>query len=205
MSDTSEWISLRHAAEILGVHPATVRNWADRGDLTSRRTPGGHRRFRKADLLQYAEKQGELQPLEVQIIIQNALGQTRMQVGEGVLERVPWYEAMSDATRAALREKGRHVLEAMRTYMARGANDHDLSAAITLGKDYAVLLSEDGLMLPEAARGFFYFSDFVINSVLTWSEVNPPRSISEWSTLLRQVNTFIHAMLLSVIEYYQEE
>jgi hypothetical protein len=68
-----------------------------------------------------------------------------------------------------------------------------------------VLLHEDGLTLPEAARGFFYFSDFVINSVLTWSEVNPPRSTSEWSTLLRQVNTFIHAMLLSIVEYYQEE
>jgi excisionase family DNA binding protein len=205
MSDSSEWISLRHAAEILGVHPATVRNWADRGDLRSIRTPGGHRRFRKADLMHYAEQQGELQPLEVQIIIQNALGQTRMQVGEGKLETVSWYEAMSEATRQAMRERGRQALEALRTYLGRGAHDDDLSAAIMLGKDYAVLLSEDGLTLPQAARGFFYFSDFVINSVLTWSEVNPPRNSSEWSTLLRQVNTFIHAMLLSIIEYYQEE
>jgi len=205
MSDTTEWISLRHAAEILGVHPATVRNWADRGDLSSRRTPGGHRRFRKSDLMQYAETQGELPPLEVQIIIQNALGQTRMQVGEGKLEQVAWYEAMSEDTRHALRDKGRHVLEALRAYLAHGARDEDLSAAISLGKDYAILLSEDKLTLPQAARGFFYFSDFVINSVLTWSELNPPRNTSEWSTLLRQVNTFIHAMLLSIIEYYQED
>lgn len=205
MSDTNEWVSLRHAAEILGVHPATVRNWADQGDLPSRRTPGGHRRFRKSDLMQYVESQGELQPLEVQIIIQNALGQTRMQVGEGKLESVAWYEAMSEATRVTLREKGRHALEALRTYLAHGARDYDLAPAITLGKDYAVLLSEDKLTLPQATRGFFYFSDFVINSVLTWSEVNQPRSSSEWNTLLRQVNNFIHAMLLSIIEYYQED
>lgn len=205
MSDSNEWISLRHAAEILGVHPATVRNWADRGDLPARRTPGGHRRFRKADLMQYAEKQGELQPLEVQIIIQNALGQTRMQVGEGKLEHVPWYQAMSDATRSTMREKGRHVLEALRLYLAHGARDHDLSLAIRLGTDYAILLSQDGLTLPQAARGFFYFSDFVINSVLSWSEVSQPRSSLEWSHLLRQVNNFIHTMLLSIIEYYQEE
>ena len=57
---TSEWVSLRQAADLLGVHPATVRNWADKGDLPSRRTPGGHRRFRKADLMQYAATQGEL-------------------------------------------------------------------------------------------------------------------------------------------------
>jgi len=54
-------------------------------------------------------------------------------------------------------------------------------------------------------RGFLYFSDFVINSILTWSEVTPPRSAPEWASLLRQVNTFINAMLLSIIEYYQEE
>jgi excisionase family DNA binding protein len=203
----SEWVSLRQAAEMLGVHPATVRNWADRGDLHARRTPGGHRRFRKSELLQYAEAQGELQPLEVQVIIQNALGQTRLQVGGGssALAAEPWYTAMSEATRDALREQGRRVLEGLRQYLASGAPDEKLGQAITLGKAYAERLAEDGLTLPQAVRGFLYFSDFVINSILTWSEVTPPRSAPEWASLLRQVNTFINAMLLSIIEYYQEE
>jgi excisionase family DNA binding protein len=199
----SEWVSLRQAAAMLGVHPATVRNWADKGDLPSRRTPGGHRRFRKSDLLQYAEAQGELQPLEVQVIIQNALGQTRMQVG--ALNNEAWYMAMSEITREELRTQGRRVLEALRQYMAQGAPDTRLSEAIALGIEYAQQLSGDGLSLPQAVRGFLYFSDFVINSILTWSEITPPRSASEWANLLRQVNTFIHAMLLSIIEYYEAE
>lgn len=199
----SEWVSLRQAAAMLGVHPATVRNWADKGDLPSRRTPGGHRRFRKSDLLQYAETQGELQPLEVQVIIQNALGQTRMQVG--ALNNEAWYMAMSEVTREELRTQGRRVLEALRQYMAQGAPDTRLSEAIALGIEYAQQLSSDGLTLPQAVRGFLYFSDFVINSILTWSEITPPRSASEWANLLRQVNTFIHAMLLSIIEYYEAE
>ncbi|MBZ0276088.1 MAG: helix-turn-helix domain-containing protein, partial [Anaerolineae bacterium] len=91
MSDSSEWVSLRQAADMLGVHPATVRNWADRGDLPSRRTPGGHRRFRRSDLTQYAETHEEIQPLEVQVIIQNALGQARIQVGGGNLTEAEWY------------------------------------------------------------------------------------------------------------------
>jgi excisionase family DNA binding protein len=205
MSESTEWVSLRHAADILGVHPATVRNWADRGELASRRTAGGHRRFRKSDLLQYAQSQGELQPVEVQIIIQNALGQMRMRVGEGNLSEVAWYGALSEQTRDSMRHEGRRVLEALRSYMANGAPDEDLATAITIGKDYAALLNQDGLTLPQAARGFFYFSDFVINSILTWSEINPPGNSSEWANLLRQVNTFINAMLLSIIEYYEEE
>src|SRR4051794_2998670 len=37
------WVGLSEAAKILGAHPATVRSWADRGELPSQRTPGGHR------------------------------------------------------------------------------------------------------------------------------------------------------------------
>jgi excisionase family DNA binding protein len=205
MSETSEWVSLRQAADILGVHPATVRNWADKGDVPSRRTAGGHRRFRRADLLQFAEMQGELQPAEVQIIIQNALGQMRMEVGGGTLTHVQWYAAMSPGTHEALRQQGRHVLEELREFLGHGAPDERLATAIRLGKDYAILLQQDKLTLPQAVRGFFYFSDFVINAILTWSEIATPRTSTEWGALLRQVNTFINAMLLSIIEYYEEE
>ncbi len=201
----NEWVSLRKAAEILGVHPATVRNWADRGELPSRRTPGGHRRFNKVDLQRYAQSQGEWQPIEVQVIIQNALGSTRMQVNEDKLEDAPWYQAMSEETHAAMREEGRAVLDAIRRYLAEGAPDVRLAEAIEMGQRYAKQLSDDGLTLPQATRGLFYFSDFVVNSILTWSELSQPRSTTEWATLLRQVNTFVHTMLLSIIEYYEEE
>jgi excisionase family DNA binding protein len=206
MNDQSEWVSLRQAAELLGVHPATVRNWADRGELPARRTPGGHRRFRRADLLAHTATPDELQPLELQVILQNALGRTRMQVGSGAtLAHEPWYAAMQDDTRDALRDQGRQVLESLRRYLAAGAPDDGLADAIRLGTGYAERLAHDGLTLPQAVRGFFYFSDFVINAILQWSEVAQPRSASEWATLLRQVNTFINTMLLSIVEYYEEE
>ncbi|MDQ7025037.1 MAG: helix-turn-helix domain-containing protein [Anaerolineae bacterium] len=204
-NDTSEWVSLRKAADMLGVHPATVRNWADEGKLPNRRTAGGHRRFKRDDLLYYAQSQGELQPLEVQVIIQNALGSARMQVSADNLDKVPWYAAMTDTARGVLRQQGRNVLEAIRRYLAAGAPDEQLAEAIRLGKEYAQLLSDDGLNLPQATRGFFYFSDFMINSILTWSELTQPRNSSEWANLLRQVNTFINAILLSIIEYYEED
>ncbi|GIL11359.1 MAG: helix-turn-helix domain-containing protein [Chloroflexi bacterium] len=202
----SEWISLRHAAEILGVHPATVRNWADKGDLPSRRTPGGHRRFRKTDLMNYAASQGELQPLELQVIIQNALGQARMQVSGGDLGAQPWYAALTEDTRSRMRGMGVRTLEAIRKYLAQGAPDELLQSAVALGSEYAAALTKNDLALPDAVRGYLYFTDFVVNSVLTWSEITPTRnSPAEWVTLLRQVNTFMNTLLLSIIEYYHAE
>src|SRR5215207_9036272 len=152
MNEHSEWVSLRQAADILGVHPATVRNWADKGEVPSRRTAGGHRRFRKADLLQFAEMQGELQPLEVQVIIQNALGQARMEVSGGGLKTEAWYIALSEPVRQRLRDQGRSVLEALRGYLGAGAPDIRLADAIRLGKDYAEALLDEGMTLPQAVR-----------------------------------------------------
>lgn len=203
--DNAEWVSLRKAADILGVHPATVRNWADKGELPTRRTPGGHRRFNRDDLLNYAQSQEDVQPMEVQVIIQNALGSTRMQLGRENLETMPWYSAMSDATHQAMRNQGRAVLDAIRVYLAKGAPDSELAVAIKLGNDYAKMLIEDDLTLPQATRGFFYFSDFVVNSILTWTELSQPRNSSEWANLLRQVNAFINTMMLSIVEYYEED
>lgn len=203
-NDASEWVSLRRAAEILGVHPATVRNWADSGKLPYRRTAGKHRRFNVDELTDYLDAQGDIQPVELQVIMQNALGQTRMQVGSERLETAPWYQAMSDEGKRRLREQGRRVLEALRLYVAAGAPTTGLASAITLGKDYAAYLIDDGLTLPQAMRGFYFFSDFVLNSILTWSELSPPKSSTEWSTLLRQVNSFMNAIQLSIVEYYED-
>lgn len=205
--DQSDWVSLRRAADMLGVHPATVRNWADRGELASRRTPGGHRRFRRSDLEYLAKTRhpDEIQPAEVQIIIQNALGRTRMEVGDGTLDNVPWYNAMSAQTRAEMRTYGRTLLDALRKFLADDAPDEGLAEAIRLGKEYAIALIKDGLTLPQALRGFFHFSELVYDSILSWSEVSTPHSTSEWATIVRPVQNFMNVMLLSLVEYYEEE
>ena len=47
---TTELLSVSQAAAVLGVSPATVRRASDAGLLRCRRSPGGHRRFARADL-----------------------------------------------------------------------------------------------------------------------------------------------------------
>ena len=51
----SEWLSLGPASRQLGVDPDTLRRWADVGRIRSFTTPGGHRRFARADVARLQE------------------------------------------------------------------------------------------------------------------------------------------------------
>ncbi|MDP6607330.1 MAG: helix-turn-helix domain-containing protein [Dehalococcoidia bacterium] len=46
----SRWLPIGEAAKYLGLSPPTLRRYEADGDLASIRTPGGHRRYAKADL-----------------------------------------------------------------------------------------------------------------------------------------------------------
>jgi excisionase family DNA binding protein len=48
-------ITTRQVADLLAVSEATVKRWADAGTLKCFRTPGGHRKFRMADIAEFLQ------------------------------------------------------------------------------------------------------------------------------------------------------
>jgi excisionase family DNA binding protein len=53
-----DWLTLGQAAKFLGVAQSTIRKWSDQGRLPAFYTPGGHRRYRRADLDAFLERSG---------------------------------------------------------------------------------------------------------------------------------------------------
>src|SRR3982751_4037348 len=48
-------LSTRQVAQLLGVGEATIKRWADAGEIECFRTPGGHRKFRLRDVTGFVE------------------------------------------------------------------------------------------------------------------------------------------------------
>jgi excisionase family DNA binding protein len=53
-----DWLTLGQAAKYLGVAQSTIRKWSDHGRVPAFYTPGGHRRYRRADLDKFLESSG---------------------------------------------------------------------------------------------------------------------------------------------------
>src|SRR5437660_11850062 len=99
-----EWLSLRQVADMLGMHPATVRRWADRNELPSRRTNGGHRRFRRTDIEARLRQDAERRPRPTaQLLVQSVLGRVRFAFTDGTLKTLSWYENFNDSALEAYR------------------------------------------------------------------------------------------------------
>ena len=54
----NDWLTLGQAARYLGVAQSTIRKWSDDGKVPAFYTPGGHRRFRRADLEAFVAESG---------------------------------------------------------------------------------------------------------------------------------------------------
>lgn len=200
MSKDPNWLSLSQVAQLLGVHSSTVRLWADKGDLPAHRTAGKHRRFRRAEVEAWAAARREAQPPAGQMIVQAALGRTRLQMTEGRLKDQNWYAKLDEARRAEFREAGRRLLSALLRYLNEEEPEAATAAAQAVGRDYARLGRAAGLTLAETVRLFQFFDDFLYDSVVDVYQAQGRRAAREWATMHRRVTAFTKAVMLALVE-----
>ena len=202
-----EWMSLREAAAMLGMHPATVRLWADRDEIPSRRTSGGHRRFRRADIEARLRLDTERRPnAAAQLLIQSVLGRVRLALTDGTLDTFPWYQHFDEKAREGYGLLGRRVLELLLRAINNGTpNDELRSEAVSLGAQYGSITRASNVPVAEAVRAFLYFRTLLDESVLQLAEVRGSSSNREhqdipWIESLYSIQTITNEILPSLIE-----
>ncbi|MBX3086680.1 MAG: helix-turn-helix domain-containing protein [Anaerolineae bacterium] len=199
-SAASQWVGLAEAARLLGVHPATVRSWADRGLLPSQRTAGGHRRFRRLDLEQWLEGQHTVPSTEAQLLVQSAVGRARLEIGEGPVSETDWYRQVDDQARQDMRLLGRHLMEVLGRYLG-SSTDQSLAEARLIGLDYGKIIRNQQLTLGQAIEGFFAFNDFIVDTVRQMAEIN--RVGADRNDSVRKIYAFTREIILALIDAYE--
>lgn len=199
-----EWLSLRQVAGMLGMHPATVRLWADRNELPSRRTSGGHRRFRRVDIEARLRKEAEQRPNPAaQLLVQSVLGRVRFAFTDGTLNTLPWYQHFDETARDAYRSLGRRVLELLLHALTNSELSEELrQEAIQLGMEYGSITRASHVPVADAVRAFLYFRNIVDESVLQLVEIRGTRDHQDipWAESLRQIQALTNEILPTLIE-----
>ncbi len=202
------WLTLTEASKLLGVHPATLRTWADAGQPPSFRTPGGHRRFATADIRAFLLRASSgltenESAIDDRARFETALVQTRSQLRQLPAAEIGWYEAFDEAGRERQRNLGRQIFASAMQYLTRPRQQGELmQKARRLGEAYADSSLDYRISLLNTVRAFQYFRANMYHALAVSDE--SPRTYEVEDLHLREdIDAFLNEVLYGLIDAYE--
>lgn len=197
--ETNRWLTLSEASALLGIHHTTLRGWADRGEIPAFRTPGGHRRFRLADIRSFLHNRVSQSSAagSVDNAVEHALSRVRQEIAN-----MPgtWHSDLDESTREATRVRGRRLFALALNYVMRPQQRADLlKDGRILGFQYGREAAQSGVGLAETGRAVQFFRRQLLESV------RREESLDSGDMEIRQlIAYFLDEVLYAVLEGYEE-
>jgi excisionase family DNA binding protein len=203
-STPDQWLSLKDASEILGVHFTTLRKWADEGEIRVFRTPGGHRRFSIADLRRFLEDRvGQGRTQDTAAVVDAAVVHVRAEIERLSQNEIAWSQPMTESKRDLSRQRGRQLFGLAIAYVVKQAEREQLLAeGRLLGLEYGRDAAASGIGLMETGRAVQFFRS-QLNQVVRAenSHLLDPDDVR----VQQAIDQFIDEVLYSVLSGYERQ
>ncbi|HYS96886.1 MAG TPA: helix-turn-helix domain-containing protein [Candidatus Dormibacteraeota bacterium] len=186
------WLSLDEAAKRLSVHPATLREWADKGQIRTFRTPGGHRRFSETDV---AKLGAHVKP-DLSLLMHATVGHARIATSGGRLSSESWYARFDEVAKVRQRELGMQLVQLLVSFLSDGERDWTTEIK-QLGARYAELARDAGLSRGDAMRAFHLFEGIVRSSASELGAAKVARADLE-----ENVGWFLNEVRVAMVEAF---
>ncbi len=189
--EQAQWLSLGEGCRLLQVNEATLRQWADHGHLRVYRTPGGHRRFYRDDVLALTKSNPAPQESTSQAQREGStLRRIRRRLTHEDVARQPWYQSVETEGRDRMRLFGRRLLSLLlQEAQSRRRRQETLEEAVMLGHEYGAEMADRQVSLKNTTEAFIFFRTMVIDSAKSGS----------WE----QVLEIADRVLVGIVESYQ--
>jgi len=201
---TDEWLTLSDAAKLLGVHPSTIRLWSDKGAIPVHKTQGGHRRYKRGEILLWAEtnSKSKKESLEPEGMMNEVVKNVRMQISEGRLQEESWYRLLDEEARVQYRMSARSLFQGLMNYMTTNGEEA-ASEAYAIGYEYASRARRYNLSYVDAAKAFMFFRDTLVESVIkVYMEANVPTK--QATDMYTKMHTFTDEILISLLDTFRK-
>lgn len=199
------WLTIGEAADRLGVHPSTLRRWADEGDIPLMITPGGHRRFSSADVDRFKDERHRLRVVTglEKIWAEHALTKARAEVVSQKEEDL--LLPFDEREREHKRRLGRRMMGLLLQYVSIGeGGEVILEEARSIGREHAENALSLGLPVSDALRVSMFFRDAVLEAALDLPQKAHVHAGANLD-LVRRINTLLNVVQLAITERYDLE
>jgi len=161
-ADQARWLTLTQASQALGVTPNTLRRWADRGQVPSFVTPGGHRRFPLAEIMAFVPSHRTQRPPLTALGASSdhmARAYRRARPTTHSSEPAGWLADLPESERVRFRRRGMELVGNLLAYLDadRERQAALFGAAEANAREYGTEAAHAGASLSDTVEGFLRF------------------------------------------------
>jgi len=157
--------SISEASRILGVSEAALRQWTNEGRIKAFITPGGHRRYSRADLKKFMSSHQKILGIRDLVIELEDTAQLHREIARESFSNKPWADKLTGESHEQLADFSRQLLGLIVRYITEPSRREEITRLVRdVGRSFGGTLAELGLPLTDSVEAFILHRDPLIKA-----------------------------------------
>jgi excisionase family DNA binding protein len=159
------FLNISEASRLIGVSEAALRQWTDEGKIKAFITPGGHRRYARADLKKFISAQPKMLGVKDLVSELEETVELHREIARRSLESAAWFEKLSREVQDRFADLGRNLLGLIIKYITEPARREETLVAVRqVGREMGETLARHGLPLADSVEVFLMHREPVVSA-----------------------------------------
>jgi excisionase family DNA binding protein len=200
---SEQLVSIGEASAILGVSEAALRIWTDEGKVNAFVTPGGHRRYSKAELKKLMASHQKMPGIKDLVTELKDTVHLHGEISRSFLNTA-WYRQLSVESQTSLANLGRRLLSLIINYISEPAKrDEIIVLTREVGQSFGVTLANLGFPLTDSVEAFISHRNPIISAA---TEMLKQRGISTGPVIevIPMVGKVMDEALVALVAAHQQ-
>ncbi len=197
-------VSISEASHMLGVSDTTLRQWTDEGNIRAFVTPGGHRRYDKAELRSFIGMERRVHGVKDLITRIEDTPSIHRELAQIHFSHTDWYTKLDAESQQYLAQSGRDLLQLVIRYITEPAKQKETEKlARSIGGHFGEQVAKLGLSLTEGIKTFMLHRNPVINAAIDM--LKRRETLNERAMeAIPLVTHILDDTLIALVESYQQ-
>ncbi len=157
-------LGISEASRILGVSEPALRQWTEEGNVKAFITPGGHRRYSRAELKKFMSSQQKMLGIKDLVTKLEDSAPTLREVAKTFLQSSPWYNKLGNESQEYLASLGRRLLNLIIQCVTEPSKQEEtLKTVRDVGFSFGETMAKLGLPLTDSIQAFIQHRDPIMS------------------------------------------
>ena len=163
--EQESFLNISEASRILGVSETALRQWTDEGKVKAFVTPGGHRRYARADLKKFTGAHHKMLGVKDLVSGIEETVEVYHEIARKSTSSIPWYNRLNQESKEHMADMGRHILNLIIKYITEPSKREETMHLIhQVGHDMGETLAQRGFSLSDSVEAFLMHREPIINA-----------------------------------------